>query len=177
MIACIGLFQLVASLPLYYRNEYYLSEEMIGLLLGANGVLVVGCEMVFVNWAQNRIKPRFAIALGCVILALSFASLNLLDGLPNLFLSMGILSIAEILAMPFMISWITLRAGDASRGRYLGMYAATYALGHILAPIIGTKMIASEGFPALWWLCVGIALVAAIGFSQLPPATVHRSQP
>ncbi len=156
-------------LPLYYRNEYHLSEEMIGLLLGANGVLVVGVEMVFVNWAQNRIKPRFAIALGCVILALSFASLNLLDGVPNLFLSMGILSVAEILAMPFMISWITLRAGDASRGRYLGLYAATYALGHILAPILGTRTIAGPGFEMLWWICVGLALLAALGFSQLPP--------
>ncbi|MDG1252482.1 MAG: MFS transporter [Schleiferiaceae bacterium] len=177
LLFAIVFFQLVASLPLYYRNEYHLSEPMIGLLLGANGVLVVGCEMVFVNWAQNRIKPRFAIALGCVILALSFASLNLLEGVPNLFLSMGILSISEILAMPFMISWITLRAGNASRGRYLGMYAATYALGHILAPIIGTRMIAGPGFPSLWWLCVGLALLAALGFSQLPPATGHQSQP
>ncbi len=177
LLFAIVFFQLMASLPLYYRNEYHLSEEMIGLLLGANGVLVVGVEMVFVNWAQNRIKPRFAIALGCVILALSFASLNLLDDVPNLFLLMGILSVAEILAMPFMISWITLRAGDTSRGRYLGLYAATYALGHILAPILGTRTIAGPGFETLWWICAGIGLVAAVGFSQLPPATARQSQP
>ena len=177
LLFAVVFFQLVATLPLYYRSKYALSEEMIGLLLGANGVLVVGCEMVFVNWAEHKIKPRYAIALGCITLAISFASLNLLEGVPFLFLSMGILSIGEILAMPFMISWITLRAGDTSRGRYLGMYAATYAFGHILAPIIGMHMIATEGFPSLWWLCVGLALLAALGFSQLPPATAHQSPP
>ena len=177
LLFAIVFFQLMASLPLYYRNEYHLSEEMIGLLLGANGVLVVGVEMVFVNWAQNRIKPRFAIAAGCIILSLSFATLNLLEGIPNLFLSMSILSIAEILAMPFMISWITLRAGDDSRGRYLGLYAATYALGHILAPILGTRTIAGPGFETLWWICACLGLLAAVGFSQLPPATARQSQP
>jgi MFS family permease len=88
-----------------------------------------------------------------------------------------VLSVSEILAMPFMISWITLRAGDQSRGRYLGLYAATYALGHILAPLVGTYVIAHYGYPQLYYGVAALSVLTAFGFSQLPPAIGRQSRP
>lgn len=177
LMFALAFFQLVSTMPLYYREVYSLSEEQIGLLLGFNGLLIVAVEMVFVNWAQNRIAPRHAIALGVIVMAVSFASLNWATGLPGLYASMLVLSVSEILAMPFMISWITLRAGDQSRGRYLGLYAATYALGHILAPLLGTRVIEHFGYSTLYYGVAALSVLTAFGFSQLPPATGRQSQP
>lgn len=177
LLFALAFFQLVSTMPLYYRDIYHLSEEQIGLLLGFNGLLIVAVEMVFVNWAQNRIAPRHAIAIGVLTMALSFASLNWAVGLPGLYAAMLVLSVSEILAMPFMISWITLRAGDESRGRYLGLYAATYALGHILAPLLGTRVIEHFGYSTLYYGVAALSVLTAIGFSQLPPATGRQSQP
>jgi predicted MFS family arabinose efflux permease len=161
-------------MPFYYRDVFHLSETQIGLLLGFNGLLIVAVEMVFVNWAQNRIAPRHAIALGMVVMALSFASLNWATSLLGLYASMFILSASEILAMPFMISWITIRAGNKSRGRYLGLYAATYALGHIIAPLMGTRVIEYFGYSTLYYGVALLSLLTAWGFSQLPPATARQ---
>ncbi|MEY4650753.1 MAG: hypothetical protein RJA06_826 [Bacteroidota bacterium] len=177
LLFALAFFQLVSTLPLYYRDAHNLGEEQIGLLLGFNGLLIVAVEMIFVNWAQNRIAPRHAIALGVLVMALAFASLNWATGLPGLYASMLILSASEILAMPFMISWITLRAGDQSRGRYLGLYAATYALGHILAPLVGTYVIAHYGYAHLYYGVAALSLFTALGFSQLPPAIGRQSPP
>jgi len=171
LLFALAFFQLVSTMPLYYREVFKLSEEQIGLLLGFNGLLIVAVEMVFVNWAHNRIAPRHAIAIGVLVMALSFASLNWATGLPGLYASMLVLSVSEILAMPFMISWITLRAGDQSRGRYLGLYAATYALGHILAPLLGTRVIEHFGYSTLYYGVAALSVLTAFGFSQLPPAT------
>jgi predicted MFS family arabinose efflux permease len=167
-------FQLVSTMPFYYRDVFRLSETQIGLLLGFNGLLIVAVEMVFVNWAQNRIAPRHAIALGMLVMALSFASLNWATSLLGLYASMFILSVSEILAMPFMISWITIRAGSKSRGRYLGLYAATYALGHIIAPLMGTRVIEYFGYSTLYYGVALLSLLTAWGFSQLPPATARQ---
>ncbi len=167
-------FQLVSTMPFYYRDVFRLSETQIGLLLGFNGLLIVAVEMVFVNWAQNRIAPRHAIALGMLVMALSFASLNWATSLLGLYGSMFILSASEILAMPFMISWITIRAGEKSRGRYLGLYAATYALGHIIAPLMGTRVIEYFGYSTLYYGVALLSLLTAWGFSQLPPATARQ---
>ena len=177
LLFALAFFQLVSTMPLYYRDVFNLREEQIGLLLGFNGLLIVAVEMVFVNWAHNRIAPRHAIAIGVLVMALSFASLNWATGLPGLYASMLVLSVSEILAMPFMISWITLRAGDQSRGRYLGLYAATYALGHILAPLLGTRVIEHFGYSTLYYGVAALSVLTAIGFSQLPPATGRQSQP
>jgi len=177
LLFAVAFFQLVSTMPLYYREVFALREEQIGLLLGFNGLLIVAVEMVFVNWAQNRIAPRHAIALGVLVMALAFASLNWATGLTGLYASMLLLSVSEILAMPFMISWITLRAGDQSRGRYLGLYAATYALGHILAPLVGTYVIAHYGYPQLYYGVAALSVVTAFGFSQLPPAIGRQSRP
>lgn len=177
LLFAVAFFQLVSTIPLYYREVFALSEEQIGLLLGFNGLLIVAVEMVFVNWAQNRIAPRHAIALGVLVMSLAFASLNWASGLTGLYASMLVLSVSEILAMPFMISWITLRAGDQSRGRYLGLYAATYALGHISAPLVGTYFIAHFGYTQLYYGVAALSLVTAFGFSQLPPAIGRQSRP
>jgi predicted MFS family arabinose efflux permease len=174
LLFAVAFFQLVSTMPLYYRDVFNLGEEQIGLLLGFNGLLIVAVEMVFVNWAQNRIAPRHAIAIGVLVMALAFASLNWATGLTGLYASMLVLSVSEILAMPFMISWITLRAGDESRGRYLGLYAATYALGHIMAPLIGTYVIEHFGYTHLYYGVALLSLGTAFGFSQLPPAIARR---
>ena len=103
LLFALAFFQLVSTLPLYYRDVFDLGEEQIGLLLGFNGLIIVAVEMVFVNWAQHRIAPRHAIAIGVLVMALAFASLNWASGLPGLYASMLVLSVSEILAMPFKL--------------------------------------------------------------------------
>jgi predicted MFS family arabinose efflux permease len=172
-------FQLISSLPLYYRSIHGLAEDQIGWIIAFNGAVVVLFEMVTVQWMGDRFAPRKVIAAGCGALAIGFWILPVVPGLFGLLLNMGLLSVSEILAMPFMVTYTTKRGGDRARGRYLGLYAGAYSTAHILAPLLGTRTVAafsseSVGFSALWVLCGVLAAGAAYAFTRLPAVGGQR---
>ncbi|CAN5918588.1 MFS transporter [soil metagenome] len=157
-------FQFFTTLPLYYRQVYFLSEQHIGLLLGLNGLVVFLLEMIFVYLIGNRLALWKLIVGGLLLLGLSFFLLNLFTGPWVLYASMLLLSFSEILAMPFMATLTVLRSNDRHRGTYMGLYSLSYSAAFVLAPLLGTTLIDHYGFAALWWFCGGMALVTAVGF-------------
>jgi predicted MFS family arabinose efflux permease len=158
-------FQLFMTLPLYYRASYLLDENTIGWLLALNGFVVFLIEMPLVARLENRISIARVIIIGTLLAGLGLVVLNLVHGLFILILSMILLSVSEILAMPFMTTYVVQAATEKSRGRYLGMYSVGYSLAFIAAPAIGTSMIDFAGYASLWYTLGGVSLLLALGFS------------
>jgi len=156
-------FQLFTTLPLYYRQAYLLPENRIGGLMALNGLIVFLLEMIIVYLLGDKAKKSFLIAGGVLLLGLSFVLLNLMQHFAILYISMLLLSIAEILAMPFMATITVERSDQNNRGAYMGLYTISYALAHVVAPYLGTSIVATYGFPVLWWFTGVLALVAAVG--------------
>jgi MFS family permease len=150
---------------LYYRASYLLDENTIGWLLALNGFVVFLIEMPLVARLENRISIARVIIIGTLLAGLGLVVLNLVHGLFILILSMILLSVSEILAMPFMTTYVVQAATEKSRGRYLGMYSVGYSLAFIAAPAIGTSMIDFAGYASLWYTLGGVSLLLALGFS------------
>ncbi len=157
-------FQIFNTLPLYYRDVYHLAENHIGWLLALNGFIVFGIEMPLVYALGTRFSTRRVVAFGTLLTGLSYAMLNLSSGMAILAVSMAILSIAEILVMPYLTTYTVTRSGAANRGKYLGFYAMTYSLAFIIAPLFGTYAIGNHGFKALWYVMGGLGMVTAVGY-------------
>lgn len=155
-------FQLFSTLPLYYRQVYSLPEGKIGLLLGLNGLIVFMLEMIIVYLIGERARKAWLIPGGILLLGLSFVMLNLTQHLSILYAAMLLLSIAEILAMPFMATITVERSGLANRGAYMGLYTISYAAAHVVAPYLGTTLAATFGFATLWWVMGALAVVTAL---------------
>jgi predicted MFS family arabinose efflux permease len=153
-------FQLFITLPLYYRDVYALSEGKIGLLLGLNGLVVFLLEMILVYLLGNRFKIEHLIFAGLVLVGVGFVVLNLIHAQWILYFGMVILSVAEIFAMPFMVTFVVQRSNATNRGVYMGFYSFAYALGHVMSPLMGTYVVGNFGYEMLWWLsglaCVGV---------------------
>jgi predicted MFS family arabinose efflux permease len=157
-------FQFFTTLPLYYRQVYGLSEAMIGLLLGFNGLLVFLFEMIVIHLIGKRPAFRQLVVLGTLLCGVSYALLNVATGMAVLVLAMILVTFSEIFAMPFMITYTINRAGEKHRGAYIGLYTLAYSLAFMLAPYVGTQLVAGYGFTTLWW-AAGIASVpTALGF-------------
>ena len=157
-------FQFLSTLPIFYREIHKLSEANIGLLLAFNGMVVFLLEMLLVQIAERRMKPVNIITLGAVILALSFLLLLLPGGQWVLILSMFLLSVSEILSMPFMATVSVKRAGSGREGAYMGMNALAFSSAHVISPLLGTNLAAHFGYTTLW-ISIGIlGLITAIGF-------------
>ena len=157
-------FQFLSTLPIFYKEIHKLSKANIGIILGFNGLVVFLLEMLIVQIAERKMRPVNIITLGTVILALSFVLLWLPGGQWVLFLSMFLMSISEILCMPFMATVSVKRAGKGREGTYMGMNALAFSSAHVVAPLLGTNIAAHFGYYTLWIFIAVLGIITAIGF-------------
>jgi predicted MFS family arabinose efflux permease len=157
-------FQFLSTLPIFYREIHKLSEANIGLLLAFNGMVVFLLEMLLVQIAERKSRPVNIISVGTLLLAISFLVLVLPGGQGILFFSMLLLSISEILCMPFMATVSVKRAGHGREGTYMGLNALAFSSAHVISPILGTNLAAHFGYNILWISIAVLGLITAVGF-------------
>ncbi|MDB5264085.1 MAG: transporter, partial [Adhaeribacter sp.] len=59
-------------------------------------------------------------------------------------------------------------------GAYMGLYSLSYSAAHILAPFLGTTVVANYGFTTLWWLAGILSVLTALGFMLITPKLTTR---
>ncbi|MNJ92902.1 Tetracycline resistance protein, class B [compost metagenome] len=164
ILFAICFFQLLSTLPLYYREVYHLSEKNIGIILAYSGVVVFSLEMLIVHIAERRTSAANAIIVGIICCGLAFASLIITHGIWLLYVSMFILCVSEMLAMPFMATVTLQRSNAKNRGAYMGLNSLSLSAGLIFAPYLGTKIAANYGFNMLWTGTGLLMFFTAVGF-------------
>lgn len=167
ILFAICFFQLLSTLPLYYRDVYLLNEKSIGVILAFSGIVIFCLEMVIVHFAERKSTAGNAIIMGVVFCGLAFLSLIITHAIWLLYFSMFLLCIAEMLAMPFMATVTLNRSNAKNRGAYMGLNSLSLSAGLIFAPWWGTKIAANYGFNTLWIGTGLLMLLTAIGFYLL----------
>jgi MFS family permease len=77
------------------------------------------------------------------------------------------ISFGEIFVMPFSSNFVYSRLGEGKQGQYVAMYTIAYSVANIVAPLVGTQIIAAWGYHILW-TCAGVlALIVFIGVGLL----------
>ena len=160
-------FQLLSTLPLFYREVKHLDEFEIGLILGFSGLVVFSLEMLLVHNAEKHMSAASAIIIGTLLCGISYMMLIFSGGFGLLYSSIFVLCISEILAMPFMASVTIQRAPKGKQGAYMSLNALTFSAAHILSPFLGTRIASHYGFSSLWMATGAVSLVAALGFGWI----------
>lgn len=160
-------FQLLNTLPLFYRSVYKLSESQIGTILAFSGAVVFSLEMLVVHIAEKKMTTSQVIVFGTLLCGISYMFLNFQGGIWLLYLSIFILCISEIMAIPFMATVTVTRSGRHNQGAYMGLNALAFSIAHIISPYIGTHIAANFGFPILWWGTGIVTTATAIGFAWI----------
>lgn len=167
LVAFFGMcfFQLFASIPQYFSKECHFNEDTIGLLLGLNGLLVVIIEMPLVAYLQKNQKIFSFIIAGVLCLPVSFAFLYFGKGMMIwAILYTLLITMSEILAMPFMMNFALSRPAKERQGQYSALYSISYGLANIFAPLLGLGIADKYGFDAMFYFFIGLSLLTAIGF-------------
>jgi predicted MFS family arabinose efflux permease len=153
--------QLFSTIPLYYREEFGLSEHVIGWLMALNGLIIFVLEMPLVHHFENsRWKKIRIVQFSCLLMALSYLLLNV--G-PMFFLLIGsiiLITFGEMLGFPFTNAIAMNRAPSQQSGKYLALYSMSFSVGHIIGPNIGMQLTEHFGFASCWYFMAGIALLA-----------------
>lgn len=158
-------FQLFNNLPVYFRNELHFSEPFIGMLMSANGIIIVLVEMVLVYKLEGKRNNIYYISVGVLLVGVSFLILNIPSAAVPLAICMIVLvTFGEILSMPFMNSYWIARTQPSNRGQYAALYTMAWSLAQVLGPMGGAQIAEHFGFNVLWWAVGLVSLLASFAF-------------
>jgi len=99
-----------------------------------------------------------------ILYALSFSFCLLPAGIAAALLFIVLISFGEMFVMPFSSNFVFGRSEGSKQGQYMALYTMSYSVANIIAPLLGTQIIAAWGYHALWFMVVGLALMTGIGF-------------
>jgi len=161
-------FQIFAVLPVFFKQQLRFTPFFIGITMALNGLLIAAFEMTLVYTLERKQKNVRYISIGTCLVGISFMLYNIFPGTVALVvISTFILTLGEMLAMPFMNSFWISRTNENNRGQYAGLYTAAWSIANVLGPYAGTQVVQHYSFRSLWWIIGTIGAITAIGFTQL----------
>jgi predicted MFS family arabinose efflux permease len=166
VLFAICFFQLFTTVPLYFKEGLHLDEFWIGVVMALNGVLIAFFEMVIVYKLEGSRPYLQLIVYGTLLVAFSFFALNLplASGLAVALVSTLLVTLGEMVAMPFMNSYYIGRTNECNRGQYAALYTMAWSAAQVVGSSSGTWAASRLGFANLWWLVGGMAVVTAVGY-------------
>ena len=165
-------FQIFTMLPVYLRSELHITEQWIGILMAINGLLIALTEMVLIFKLENKRRALWYIKYGVILVGLSYAIFNVTKGNFSIaFISMLIVTVGEMLSMPFMNTFWTSRSSNYNRGQYAALYSIAWSIAQVAAPSLGGWIAQAYSFTTLWWIVFAVTLVTSAGFMQLDKVT------
>ena len=151
-------FQMGSSLPLYITSLGF-TPRIYGMLISANGVLIILFELLITNYTQ-RLRARPAIAIGYLLAGTGFAMTGLARTIPALLATVVVWTIGEMVSSPLAAAYVAELAPERYRGRYMGLFVLTWSAGMLVGPPLGTWAFARHS-ALLWTASAVLGVIAA----------------
>jgi predicted MFS family arabinose efflux permease len=168
MVAIYGtcFFQLLSTIPSYFKEVYHYKDNLIGIVLAINGAIVVIVEMPLVSRLEkNKQFIHRYVFIGCICIAVAnFILLCNPATVVGSILYIIIISFSEIFAMPFMMSYAINKAPKGREGQYTALYSMGYGISLIAAPFIGLGIAQHLGFAAMLTIFAAVSILLSLYF-------------
>jgi len=151
-------FQINSTYGLFVTQLGF-STATYGAIISLNGAMVVLCELPL-SAITRRFPPRRVIGLGYALVGIGFALNAFAQTIPALVVAMVVVTFGEMLTIPVSAAYVADLAPAHMRGRYMGAFGLTWALGLTLGPSLGMALFHC-GAAVLWLSCGALGLVAA----------------
>ncbi len=164
MLYFIPFCQLLNAMPLFFDEKAGMSKEAIGTLMGYSGFIIVLTEMMIVSMVQKRFSIYNSIILGTLFIIPGFIIYLLTTEMWALYLAISLISLSEILVLPFTATVGALRAGVHNKGSYMALNSLGFSMAFIITPFLSTKIIEAYGYYYLWLTDLLFIVAALAGF-------------
>ena len=166
-------FQVLVTVPLYWREWCGFGEALIGVLFAVNTALIVLCEMPLTRWAR-RFRPLGLVATGVGCYGVGFALTPFGTTALAAAALVVVWTVGEMLSAPFSATYAAGRSSRKQRGPYMAAYAMAFSVANVIAPIVGLALY--EWSPlAPWWCALGLTGLISGGFLSLIRADRTRA--
>ena len=157
--------QYFSTIPFYYSESYKLSEKAIGILLGFNGLLIFVIEMPLIHYLEKKnSNSLYYVFIGAIFLLFSFLIFQVGHHISLLWIGMGFMSVAEVIAFPFANSYALNRSKRGRTGQYMALFTIAFSIAHVFGHNIGFQLIHKFNFEITWWSMIAICLIMSILF-------------
>lgn len=169
LLGAMVFMQIVWTVPAFFKEMYGWTEAKIGLVSALNGFVVMLVELPLIYQIEGKKSTGWFIRLGILLYAISYLCLLLPINfmVTAAVLYMIFISFGEIFVMPFSSTWVTKRAPENRQGQYMALYTMAYSISNVIAPWMGTQLIAHWGYNTLWIVTASISLFTFIGFYKI----------
>ncbi|NER15440.1 MFS transporter [Leptobacterium flavescens] len=180
LLMSITFMQYFSTIPLYYKEVIHLSPKEIGWIFFLNGFLIAVFEMPLVAGLEKSGRSMISlINWGIFLIILSFLMLNIDDWIVFVVAGMLAVTLGEMISFPFSNAFALERAKNKNKGAYMALYAMSFSLAHILAPIIGMQTTENFGFDANWYimaLFLGTSIFILSGLKKSMAVPVKKTK-
>jgi predicted MFS family arabinose efflux permease len=164
MMGAMVFMQILWTIPLFWEKTYAWTEAQIGQMLALNGLIVFFVEMPLVHRIEGRAPAMGYVRFGLILYALSYAACLMPPGIAPALIFIIAISFGEMFVMPFSSNFVFGRSEGLKQGQYMALYTMSYSVANILAPFLGTQIIANWGYNTLWSLVTGLSILTMAGF-------------
>ncbi|MDE2044111.1 MAG: MFS transporter [Thermoplasmata archaeon] len=166
--------QFGTALSLYLRTSQSLPFDQIGAIYSLNGILVVLLQLPISLLMRKR--PLSWLAVGSLLYGAAFVIFDASAGFLFDLGAMTVLTIGEDVTSPLQNSVVSGLGGSKRRGGYFGAFNVFTQASRVVAPPMGTLLLAVSA-TALWGTSASIAVLAAAGYLLLQRARGERFEP
>lgn len=137
------------------------SPSAMGLLLTVSAAtIVLGQPLLGFAWLRRLDDPA-AMSLGYVVLAAGLLLTGLATGLAAYAVATVVWSLGDLVLIGRAYTLVSAIAPDHARGRYLAAYGISWGVAGIVAPLVGTQLLAHGGPMVTWTVLAMLCLVLA----------------
>ncbi len=165
-------FQHLSALPDDMKSKGLTTQDF-GLSVATNGLLIVLLQPFATQWAARFTQAR-TLALAAALTGIGFGATHFASSLPTYALTIAIWTLGEILFSPVNSEIVATLSPTHLRGRYQGAFTITWSLAAMIAPLVGTTVIAMAGHRTLWIGCFGVGLGVALAHLTLSARTLPQ---
>ncbi len=168
----VGMMVLNFALPVYVAETIDLPGWVVGAIFTLNTALVGLGQGLVVRRMAGQVRARM-MGLAQLVFVASYAMFVVAGWLPVwlavvvMLVGAFVYTFGELTGGPVLSATAAEAAPDHLRGRYLGLFQLSWALGGAVTPVAFTWLLA-HGQTTLWWVLAVIALVSA-GYLQTLP--------
>lgn len=166
-------WQAFSTLPLIVVRDG-LGTGGFGLVIALNGVLIVVLQPLLLGHLGRRAQGPLLLA-GSLVLGVGLALTALVDSLTGHLLVVAVWTLGEVLGAGVLGALVARLAPSELRGRYMGVFGASFGISAILAPAIGTQVLQHLGEGTLWSGCLVLCVAAGLGLFHVARAAGQRA--
>lgn len=168
----VGMMVLNFALPVYVAETIDLPGWVVGAIFTVNTALVGLGQGLVVRRMTGQVRARM-MGLAQVVFIASYVLFVVAGWLPVwlavavMLIGVTVYTLGELAGGPVLSATAAEAAPDHLRGRYLGLFQLSWALGGAVTPVAFTWLLA-HGTTTLWWVLAIVAAVSAAYLQALP---------